>query len=191
MIFVTDVDVARSVFSYNDPSSLLMAVHPSAKNILGPNNLAFMHGHPHKAIRKSFLALFTRKALGTYVELQDGVIRRHLQEWLGEFAGQEQEIRPLIRYPSHCFHKAERSCPVASQSLTGLSRAVGVAIGKAAANGHLAMRLPCLQGGAEVLAMVIRRSRARQTKQHAVASTAAQKRAQKQPLCASLHPPAA
>lgn len=97
MIFVTDVDVARSVFSYNDPSSLLMAVHPSAKNILGPNNLAFMHGHPHKAIRKSFLALFTRKALGTYVELQDGVIRRHLQEWLGEFAGQEQEIRPLIR----------------------------------------------------------------------------------------------
>lgn len=25
-----------------------MAVHPSAKNILGPNNLAFMHGPAHK-----------------------------------------------------------------------------------------------------------------------------------------------
>lgn len=61
MVFSTDVDVSRKMLSVNNPSSLLMAVHPSAKNILGPNNLAFMHGPPHKAIRKSFLALFTRK----------------------------------------------------------------------------------------------------------------------------------
>ena len=48
MVMVTDTDISRRVFSYNDPSTLLMAVHPSAKNILGPNNLAFMHGHAHK-----------------------------------------------------------------------------------------------------------------------------------------------
>lgn len=95
MVFSTDVEVSRKMLSVNDPSSLLMAVHPSAKNILGPNNLAFMHGAPHKAIRKSFLALFTRKALGTYVELQDGIIRRHISEWL-QTPGQ-REIRPFIR----------------------------------------------------------------------------------------------
>ena len=54
-----------------------------------------MHGPPHKAIRKSFLALFTRKALGTYVELQDGIVRRHITHWLQSDG--EREIRPLIR----------------------------------------------------------------------------------------------
>lgn len=53
MVFSTDVEVSRRMLSVNDPSSLLMAVHPSAKDILGPNNLAFMHGPAHKAIRKS------------------------------------------------------------------------------------------------------------------------------------------
>ena len=48
MVMVTDTDVSRRVFSFNDTSTLLMAVHPSAKNILGPNNLAFMHGPAHK-----------------------------------------------------------------------------------------------------------------------------------------------
>ncbi|KAK9813665.1 hypothetical protein WJX73_002257 [Symbiochloris irregularis] len=97
MIFITDVDISRHVFSYNGHDSLLMAVHPSGKNILGPQNLAFMHGPAHKAIRKSFLALFTRKALGTYVQLQDGIIRRHLADWMNEFSGREVDIRSYIR----------------------------------------------------------------------------------------------
>ena len=64
-------------------------------HVAGPNNLAFMHGPPHKAIRKSFLALFTRKALWTYVELQDGIVRRHIMQWLQSEG--EREIRPFIR----------------------------------------------------------------------------------------------
>ena len=86
---------APQVFSYNDPETLLMAVHPSGKNILGEGNLAFMHGPPHKAIRRSFLSLFTRKALATYVEVQDAVIRRFLNEWLQTDG--EREIRPFVR----------------------------------------------------------------------------------------------
>ena len=101
MVFSTDVEVSRKMLSVNDESSLLMAVHPSAKEILGPNNLAFMHGPAHKAIRKSFLALFTRKALGTYVELQDGIVRAHISQWLAANEGQEIEIRHLIRQDSH------------------------------------------------------------------------------------------
>ena len=96
MIFTTDAEISRRVFSYNDPETLLMAVHPSGKNILGEGNLAFMHGPPHKAIRKSFLSLFTRKALATYVELQDGIIRQHLKQW--QTVQGEREIRLFVRY---------------------------------------------------------------------------------------------
>jgi cytochrome P450 family 710 subfamily A protein len=95
MIFTTDADISRRVFTYNDPETLLMAVHPSGKNILGEGNLAFMHGPPHKAIRKSFLSLFTRKALATYVELQDGIIREHLKRW--QQVEGEREIRLFVR----------------------------------------------------------------------------------------------
>ena len=95
MIFTTDAAISRRVFSFNDPETLLMAVHPSGKNILGESNLAFMHGPPHKAIRKSFLSLFTRKALATYVELQDGIIREHLKEW--QRVEGEREIRLFVR----------------------------------------------------------------------------------------------
>lgn len=95
MIFTTDAEISRRVFSYNDSDTLLMAVHPSGKNILGEGNLAFMHGPPHKAIRKSFLSLFTRKALATYVELQDGIIRQHLKQW--QTVEGEREIRLFVR----------------------------------------------------------------------------------------------
>mmetsp|Transcript_6661 Transcript_6661/g.19183 ORF Transcript_6661/g.19183 Transcript_6661/m.19183 type:complete len:518 (+) Transcript_6661:369-1922(+) len=97
MVMVNDTDVMRKVFSVNEPSSLLMAVHPSAKNILGPANLAFMHGPAHKAIRRSFLALFTKKALATYVQLQDGIIRRHLADWMWNHEGKEFDIKHAIR----------------------------------------------------------------------------------------------
>ena len=42
------LQVTRRIFTFNDPSTLLMGVHPSAKNILGEANLAFMHGPAHK-----------------------------------------------------------------------------------------------------------------------------------------------
>lgn len=41
-----------------------MALHPSAANVLGERNIAFLHGPDHKALRRSFIALFTRRALG-------------------------------------------------------------------------------------------------------------------------------
>ena len=52
-----------------------MQLHPSAKNVLGEKNIAFLHGPEHKALRKSFIALFTRKALGVYVRKQDQIIQ--------------------------------------------------------------------------------------------------------------------
>ena len=95
-------------------------VHPSGKNILGEGNLAFMHGPPHKAIRKSFLSLFTRKALSMYVELQDGIIRRQIRGWLDRPG--EREIRTDIRCGQQlrCTNEAEtaKAATVASQRVS-------------------------------------------------------------------------
>ena len=74
-LFVTDAALCRHVFNHNGPDTLLMQLHPSAKNILGERNIAFLHGPEHKAMRKSFIALFTRKALGVYVRKQDQIIK--------------------------------------------------------------------------------------------------------------------
>jgi sterol 22-desaturase len=97
MVFVTDAAKTREILSIGDADRMLMVLHPSAKNILGKDCFCFVHGPAHKALRKSFMALFTRKALSTYVELQDGLIRSHLEKWLTKFEGEEVEIRPFVR----------------------------------------------------------------------------------------------
>lgn len=94
-IFVTDPGLVRHVFNHNGKDSLLMALHPSGVAILGDKNIAFLHGPEHKALRKSFLSLFTRRALGVYVQKQDQIIRDHIREWL-QTPG-PREIRPFIR----------------------------------------------------------------------------------------------
>ncbi|PSC76027.1 cytochrome P450 [Micractinium conductrix] len=96
IVTVTDADKTRELLAVNDPSKMLMVLHPSGKTILGANNLAFLHGCEHKALRKSFLSLFTRKALSTYAELQDGIIRTHLARWL-EKGPDFREIRDDVR----------------------------------------------------------------------------------------------
>ncbi|GFR45001.1 hypothetical protein Agub_g6311 [Astrephomene gubernaculifera] len=94
-IFVTDAALSRYVFSHNSEDSLLLCLHPNAEWILGGTNIAFMSGPEHKALRKSFLALFTRRALGLYVLKQDALIRKHFEDWLS-MPG-PVEVRPLIR----------------------------------------------------------------------------------------------
>lgn len=95
MVFATDAELCRQTMNFNDPSKLVMQLHPSARTVLGDNNLAFTNGEVHKALRKSFLSLFTRKALSIYIELQDGIIRRNIDKWLER--GGEREIRDEIR----------------------------------------------------------------------------------------------
>uniref|UniRef100_A0A6T8Q4F7 sterol 22-desaturase n=1 Tax=Chlamydomonas leiostraca TaxID=1034604 RepID=A0A6T8Q4F7_9CHLO len=104
-VFVTDPAVSRHVFNSNSKDTLLMALHPSAANVLGERNIAFLHGPDHKALRKSFLALFTRRALSVYIARQDQVICAHLKRWLAEQGADEKgaraglptEMRVLIR----------------------------------------------------------------------------------------------
>eukprot|EP00798_Chlamydomonas_sp_ICE-L_P016403 gene16403-22610_t len=94
-VFVTDAQISRHVFNHNSADTLLMDLHPSARNILGKKNIAFLHGPEHKALRKSFLALFTRKALGVYVRKQDEIVKNHIEEWMA--MGGKGEMRNYVR----------------------------------------------------------------------------------------------
>lgn len=111
-IFVTDASLCRHVFNHNGADSLLLQLHPSAKNILGERNIAFLHGAEHKALRKSFIALFTRKALGVYVRKQDKIIRWagwtdaccYVHWWVGKdgnVAMLEQDVEAVHRSRQH------------------------------------------------------------------------------------------
>lgn len=52
-----------------------------------------------QALRKSFLALFTRKALSMYVQQQDKVIREHIAAWMEqqEACPGPVEVRDMVR----------------------------------------------------------------------------------------------
>ena len=60
-VFVTDAATSRHVFNHNGPDTLLLALHPIAPFVLGKENIAFLSGPIHKALRKSFISLFTRR----------------------------------------------------------------------------------------------------------------------------------
>jgi len=84
------------VLSSDSPDQLRMRVHPNAELILGKNNIAFMQGERHKQLRTQLLPLFTRRALGHYIEIQDRVTREHVAKWLSAPVG-EIEFRNLAR----------------------------------------------------------------------------------------------
>lgn len=75
-------------------SSATCLTHPV---LMMPDHLI---GRALQLLRKSFLALFTRKALSMYVQQQDGIIRQHLAAWLEVQAaggGAAMEVRNLVR----------------------------------------------------------------------------------------------
>ncbi|KAI4521388.1 cytochrome P450 [Schizophyllum commune Loenen D] len=58
------------------------AVVNSAKHVLCPENWVFLNGKAHVEYRRGLNALFTRKALGSYVDIQDRIAKEHLQDWV-------------------------------------------------------------------------------------------------------------
>jgi len=94
-VLVTDPEMVRVVMNNNGDDSFKMILHPNGHKLLGDNNIAFINGPTHKQLRKSFLNLFTRKALSVYLGVQEQRIREmiaKLKEIDGEF-----ELRTYVR----------------------------------------------------------------------------------------------
>ncbi|XP_062522743.1 uncharacterized protein LOC134197433 isoform X2 [Corticium candelabrum] len=96
-VFCTTTDICRKVLS-NPDTSFKVFFTLTAERLLGGDNIVFMNGPAHKTLRKQILPLFTRRALGVYVKLQEQQIRNHMEKWLQQSEQQsELEMRPLIR----------------------------------------------------------------------------------------------
>lgn len=80
MVFSRDTDSSIKIFKSNSPEELKIVLHPNAVRLLGEDNIAFMQGAAHKELRKRLLPLFTKKALGVYLDIQVKAIREHLAQ---------------------------------------------------------------------------------------------------------------
>lgn len=98
-VFATKADLCQRIFATNGESSLTLALHPNGKIILGNDNIAFQSGERHKALRASFMALFTNKALSLYLPIQERLANEHFADWIKRFpeGGKPEEMRSFIR----------------------------------------------------------------------------------------------
>ncbi|KAF7437203.1 RNA polymerase C-22 sterol desaturase [Pleurotus ostreatus] len=72
----------------------------SAKAILQPDNWVFLTGKEHVEFRRVLNTLFTRKALGIYVNIQDAITRKHFTEWLAA-AAKDPNPQPIMMISRH------------------------------------------------------------------------------------------
>lgn len=99
VVFVTRSDICQKIFATNGYDSLTIELHPSGRVILGDENIAFQAGPSHKALRASFMTLFTTKALSLYLPIQEGLIHKHMARWIHDYPwdGPCEEMRSHIR----------------------------------------------------------------------------------------------
>ncbi|KAM5531512.1 hypothetical protein V8D89_014837 [Ganoderma adspersum] len=79
----------------NSPNHAEPCLVHSAKQILCPDNWVFLTGKVHVEYRKVLNTLFTRKALGIYVNIQDLITRKHFKSWLDE-AAKDSSPKPIM-----------------------------------------------------------------------------------------------
>lgn len=96
-VFTRDPTLTKKVFA-NEGGKLRLWLHYNAEAILGSNNIAFMSGDPHKALRMELIYLFTKKALGKYLTVQETQIRNHIKKWKQlDMFKTPREVRTLVR----------------------------------------------------------------------------------------------
>ena len=96
-VLIADSESSRKVFE-RCSADMPLVLHPNANRLLGRDNIAFINGATHKALRIALLPLFTTKALATYLHTQEKAIRAHMSHWceLSNNAKDGLEMRPLI-----------------------------------------------------------------------------------------------
>lgn len=99
VVFVTRADLCHRIFTHNSPETLTLELHPNGRVILGDNNIAFQSGPNHKALRSSFMNLFSVKALSLYLPIQTALIHKHLDRWCKDYpyGSTAEEMRSHIR----------------------------------------------------------------------------------------------
>ncbi|KAF9454987.1 cytochrome P450 sterol C22-desaturase [Macrolepiota fuliginosa MF-IS2] len=84
----------------NSPTYAEPALVHSGKQVIGSDNWVFLTGKDHVDYRKVLNLLFTRKALGIYLGLQELTARKHLARWLKE-AATASSAKPIMMTARH------------------------------------------------------------------------------------------
>lgn len=76
----SDNSLTRKIL--NSPNHTEPCLVASAKEILIPSNWVFLSGKIHADYRKSLNVLFTRKALGIYLRVQETIYKKAFTKWV-------------------------------------------------------------------------------------------------------------
>ncbi|KAJ7596760.1 cytochrome P450 [Mycena floridula] len=98
IVMASSNEYARKIL--NSPQYAEPRLVHSAKIILQPDNWVFLTGKRHVDYRRGLNALFTRKAIGMYVAIQDVITREHFAEWL-RIADSDPSPRPIMMTARH------------------------------------------------------------------------------------------
>ncbi|KAK0198993.1 cytochrome P450 [Armillaria mellea] len=98
IVMASSTEYARKIL--NSPTYAEPCLVHSAKQVLLPNNWVFLTGKEHVDYRRSLNALFTRKAIGMYVAIQDVITRQHFKDWLAE-AAKDPSPKPIMMTARH------------------------------------------------------------------------------------------
>ncbi|KAF8640332.1 hypothetical protein AX17_000004 [Amanita inopinata Kibby_2008] len=93
IVMASSNEYARKIL--NSPAYAEPCLVHSAKQVLGYDNWVFLTGKSHVEYRRGLNSLFTRKALGIYVGIQDAIARKHFKIWLDE-AAKDSSPKPIM-----------------------------------------------------------------------------------------------
>ncbi|KAJ6604188.1 cytochrome P450 sterol C22-desaturase [Mycena vulgaris] len=96
IVMASSNEYARKIL--NSPTYAEPCLVHSAKAILLPDNWVFLTGKTHVDYRRGLANLFTRKAIGIYVAIQDTITRKHFEQWREEFGSKPSPIMMTARY---------------------------------------------------------------------------------------------
>ncbi|KAJ7630563.1 cytochrome P450 sterol C22-desaturase [Roridomyces roridus] len=96
IVMASSNDYTRKIL--NSPTYAEPCLVQSAKQILLPDNWVFLTGKTHVDYRRGLNNLFTRKAIGSYVTIQDIITRKHFAQWREDFGKSPEPIMMPARF---------------------------------------------------------------------------------------------
>lgn len=91
VVLASDRDIAHKVFK--SPTYTKPCIVPIATEILGPSSWVFLGGKAHTEYRRGLTGLFTNKALGTYLPVQEKVYVDYFDKFVA--ASEANALKPM------------------------------------------------------------------------------------------------
>ncbi|XP_074272435.1 cytochrome P450 710A1-like [Silene latifolia] len=95
IVFVRDSEMSHRIFANLRLDGFQLVSHPFGKKLFGKHNMIYLFGQEHKDLRRQMAPNFTPKALSTYIDIQQTVILKHFDRWVGLSSGGTEKPEPV------------------------------------------------------------------------------------------------